>query len=119
MALPFATSTTSSVPLLSGLLQMDYTRTWEEVDPTGALIQVWRFVVKVDLSGVAGVPPSACVTPSCVSPVGPHTTAFYYGYLDFASCNAVPGAAGPQARAGNRPARPLPRMPIRWRSNGR
>lgn len=89
----FTVSDTSSVPLLSGLLQMDYARTWEEIDPSGALIQVWRFVVKVDLNGVAGVPPSACVTPSCVSPVGPHTTAFYYGYLDFASCNAVPGAA--------------------------
>jgi hypothetical protein len=75
------------VPQLSGLLHLDYTRTWDEVDNAGNATQVWRFAVKADLSAVAGVPPSTCVTPTCVPPVGPYPTAFYYGYVDYANCD--------------------------------
>lgn len=74
-------------PLLTGTMVLDYTRTWEEIDTTGAVTQVWRFATKVDLSAVAGVPPSLCVTPSCIQPVGPYGTSFYYGYLDYENCD--------------------------------
>jgi hypothetical protein len=70
---------------------LDYTRTWNEVDPIGTPIQVWRFTAKADLS----IPPGAllvnCPTPPCLAPIGPHPTAFFYGYVDYASCS---GAAG-------------------------
>ena len=77
----------SGATLLSGLLTLDYTRTWEEIDPAGNTTQVWRFAAKVDLSAVAGTPPSPCVTPSCITPAGPYGTAFYYGYADYANCD--------------------------------
>ena len=76
--------------LLTGTLVLDYTRTWLEFGPTGEPTQVWRFVAKVDLIGVAGGAVSPCVTPTCVNPVGPYETAFYYGYLDYMTCD--PGA---------------------------
>ena len=45
----------------------------------GQVLQVWRFVVKADLSlgGTGG----GCSRPSCLPS---HPTAFYYGYLDYA-----------------------------------
>jgi hypothetical protein len=79
----------SGAPLLSGALILDYTRTWIESSPTGIDQQVWRFAVKVDLSAVAGGTISTCLTPSCIAPIGPHPTAFYYGYLDYTSCPGV------------------------------
>ena len=75
---------TSGIPLLSGTLILDYTRTWTEVDPSGASRRVWRFAVKADLSPTPGLPASACVVPDCIPPLGPHPTAFYYGYVDYA-----------------------------------
>ena len=77
----------AGINVLSGLMQLEYTRTWEEVDPTGAATQVWRFAVKADLNAIAGVFGSPCTTPSCLSPAGPYPTAFYYGYVDYSSCS--------------------------------
>ncbi len=70
----------AGMPLLSGVVRLDYTRTWEEITPVAPAVryQVWRFVAKVDLRRL-GVNP--CVVPPCL---GPHPTAFYYGYLDYA-----------------------------------
>ncbi len=73
---------------LTGLVRMDYSRTWIESSTPGVVpVQVWRFVVKVDLS-FAGTPapPLACPSPTCLPG---QQTAFYYGYIDYAaSCNA-------------------------------
>jgi hypothetical protein len=81
--------------VLSGLMSLSYTRTWDEVDPAGIPRQVWRFVAKADLSAPTGGPISPCVQPSCITPAGPHPTSFYYGYLDYAGCSA----AGPWENA--------------------
>ncbi|MGQ0552436.1 MAG: hypothetical protein ACT4PU_04385 [Planctomycetota bacterium] len=75
-------------PMLSGTLVLDYTRTWNEIDTTGALTQVWRFTAKADLTRVPGSPNNPCLLPTCLAPVGPYATAFYYGYVDYAGCTA-------------------------------
>src|SRR5262245_44942156 len=80
----------SGAVILTGPMVLDYTRTWTEIDPTGVSTQVWRFTAKADLSGVAGVVP-VCPSPNCIAPVGPHPTAFFYGYLDYAGCTATSG----------------------------
>ena len=84
----------SGMPLLGGLMVLDYTRTWIEANPvTGQLIQVWRFVAKADLSSLVptGVTPP-CPVPTCLPPFGPHPTAFYYGYVDYAQdCGVLTG----------------------------
>jgi hypothetical protein len=68
---------------------MDYSRTWREqgntIDPTGTVVgttyQVWRFLLKLDLSAVAGSVPPACLVPNdlVINPA-----VFYYGYVDYA-----------------------------------
>jgi hypothetical protein len=71
--------------IMSGTLVLDYTRTWDEIAPDGTTRQVWRFAAKADLSSVlpVGVLPP-CPLPTCLPPVGPHSTAFFYGYADYA-----------------------------------
>ncbi len=68
--------------ILSGALWMDYTRTWNEVTPgaAGATLQVYRFVVKIDMSDPDPGSGDPCNTPSCLASLH---SAFYYGYLDF------------------------------------
>lgn len=80
----------AGVPAQSGLVRLDYTRTWEETDTAGVATQVWRFTAKADLSATPGgvVPP--CNVPSCIAPAGPWPTAFYYGYVDYVSCSGAP-----------------------------
>jgi len=76
----------SGALLLAGPMVLDYSRTWFENNPvTGTPVQVWRYVAKADLSSLvpAGVTPP-CPVPSCLPPSGPHPTAFYYGYVDYA-----------------------------------
>jgi len=73
----------SGLPILTGTLVLDYTRTWTEFNDDGDELQVWRMVTKTDLmlSGSS----SACPVPACLSTV---PTAFFYGHLDFAyNCN--------------------------------
>ena len=87
------TDATSGAALLGGSMVMDYTRTWEELDAAGNLHQVWRFLVKVDLSPAAtGIIP-ACPVPSCVFPAGPYQTSFFYGYLDYSMTCGTPALA--------------------------
>jgi hypothetical protein len=82
---------TTGLPLMSGTMILDYTRTWIETEPSGLSKQVWRFAAKADLAWVpAGIVPP-CPTPSCIFPPPAFNTAFYYGYLDYATC----AAAGP------------------------
>ncbi len=75
----------SGLVVLSGVLVLDYTRTWMEIDASGAPVQVWRFVAKADLSWVPSPAAPTCPVPSCLPPFGPHPTAFFYGYVDYAS----------------------------------
>jgi hypothetical protein len=77
----------SGAIVLEGALVLDYTRTWIETMPSGDLVQVWRFVAKVDLISVGAGAFFPCVTPECVTPAGPYQRAFYYGYMDFAGCD--------------------------------
>jgi len=67
-------------PMLGGALHMDYTRTWEEIDVAlSRRLQVYRFVVKIDMQALG--PVTTCFSPACLSSV---PTAFYYGYVDYA-----------------------------------
>jgi hypothetical protein len=77
---PLMVSDCAGLGLLSAGLNLDYTRTWMEVDPAGIGYQVWRFVVKADVRAIPPIMPS-CTVPPCL---GAHPTAFYYGYLDYA-----------------------------------
>ena len=81
-----ALDASTGAPLLSGPMILDYTRTWTEINPnTNNRVQVWRFMAKADLSSL--VPAGAlapCPVPTCLPPAGPHPTAFYYGYVDYA-----------------------------------
>ncbi len=71
----------AGVALLSGVANLDYTRTWTETTgPAGPDYQVWRFALKADLSATAGAPLAANVPP-CLSL---QPSAFYYGYIDYA-----------------------------------
>lgn len=69
-------------PLLEGDLILDYTRTWDELDPTtfSTIYQVWRFAAKIDMRS-STTSPLGCPVPSCI---GPQPSAFYYGYMDYA-----------------------------------
>jgi len=67
--------------LLAGIVVLDYTRTWSETTPAGLAYQVWRFAAKVDMMLAGPVGAAGCVQPPCL---GPHPTAFYYGYVDYA-----------------------------------
>lgn len=78
----------SGTTILTGTLILDYTRTWDEVDTTGVGRQVWRFTAKADLSSPGTSTALICPKPNCISPIGPHPTAFYYGYVDYAGCTA-------------------------------
>ena len=79
----------SGTTILTGTLILDYTRTWDEVDTTGVGRQVWRFTAKADLSSPGTSTALICPKPNCISPIGPHPTAFYYGYVDYAGCTAA------------------------------
>ncbi|HZM00225.1 MAG TPA: hypothetical protein VFD43_08240, partial [Planctomycetota bacterium] len=79
----------SGTTILTGTLILDYTRTWDEIDPSGLPTQVWRFTAKADLSAPVGGTATLCPKPTCITPFGPHPTAFYYGYVDYASCAAT------------------------------
>jgi hypothetical protein len=75
----------SGLPILTGKLVLDYTRTWTEIDTAGVASQVWRFTAKVRPPDVPGSP-TPCAVPNCIAPLGPHPTAFFYGYMDYSGC---------------------------------
>ena len=75
-----STTDCSGNPELVGSLHLDYMRTWDEFPVPGTVTQVWRFIVKADLSRATGAG-TGCALPSCMPT---HPTAFYYGYLDYA-----------------------------------
>jgi hypothetical protein len=69
----------SGVSILSGLLELDYSRTWTEFNDDGDELQVWRMLAKTDMraSGTSG----ACPVPACLAT---GATAFFYGHIDYA-----------------------------------
>ena len=70
---------------MGGTLSLDYARTWDEFPVPGQVMQVWRFLVKADLA-LPFATAASCPFPSCLPT---HSTAFYYGYLDYAfDCSA-------------------------------
>lgn len=79
----------SGAPLMKGVMSLDYTRTWFEVNSSGQDVQVWRFLVKVDMAAAA-VPGPICPIPDCLPPLGGEPTAFFYGYLDYATVCVSP-----------------------------
>lgn len=67
--------------LMSGQLELDYTRTWEETTTPGTVdTQVWRFLAKIDLGGNFSATPVCPVPPD----LGPYPSSFWYGYFDVA-----------------------------------
>lgn len=79
----------SGTVIMSGKLHLAYTRSWDEVDPSGGFHQVWRFAAKADLSATTGGAP-VCPLPRCLPPFATQPTAFFYGYLDYtALCGTI------------------------------
>ncbi len=70
----------TSTPVLSGFMRLDYSRTWSETNFDGDSLQVWRFLAKVEISAVTGAPPG-CPVPQCLSI---YPDAFFFGHLDYA-----------------------------------
>ncbi|QDU65436.1 hypothetical protein [Engelhardtia mirabilis] len=77
----------AGVTLMEGLLNLDYTRTWQESTIAGAIdTQVWRYVAKIDFFA-SSVATSACPVPPDFAF---YPTSFWYGYFDFTR-NCVTG----------------------------
>lgn len=72
----------------SGKMLLTYSRTWQEIDPSGQAVQVWRYLVNGDLvpTPAAGVIP--CPVPPCAPAFG---AVRYTGYIDFAETCGVAG----------------------------
>lgn len=67
---------------LDGQMFFAYSRTWGEVAPSGAPIQVWRYLVNGDLR-VVGNTPFPCTTPTCAAAFG--SSIRFTGYVDYAT----------------------------------
>lgn len=65
--------------LMSGLVFLDYTRTWTEFNNDGDELQVWRMAAKTDLMLSGTTVP--CPVPICLAAA---PTAFFYGHIDYA-----------------------------------
>ncbi|MFT5049397.1 MAG: hypothetical protein ACI8QZ_000790 [Chlamydiales bacterium] len=73
-----------------GRMNVQYSRTWLEVDPTGVPTQVWRYLANGDLRPTANTGPSPCPVPPCATQFNGRVR--YTGYIDMAiPCQTVPG----------------------------
>lgn len=69
----------AGISLATGVVELTYSRTWDEIDPSGMIFQVFRFLVMVELNVTA---------PGSLGGNIPVTNAFYHGYVDYArGCN--------------------------------
>lgn len=73
----------STMPPSSGILLAKYARTWMEPDGSGALVNVWRFMLNTDLvmTPTAGCPAGACLPPSTGAPW--FKPAHFVGHVDY------------------------------------
>ena len=70
----------SGTAVLEGTLRLDYARTWLETGP-GGLMQVWRYLVKVDMMRSSTGVESENIIPSSLDT---YDSIFYHGYVDYA-----------------------------------
>jgi len=80
---------TSGNLIWSGVMRMWYARTWGEIGTSGAVDQVWRFLVNGDLvpTSAAGSPP--CPVPPCAASFGNRVR--FTGYIDYCmDCSTPP-----------------------------
>jgi len=79
----------------TGRIIVQYSRTWVESGPTGAPIQVWRYLANGDLRATAALGPDPCPMPPCAIPHGGRVK--YTGYIDMAKpCQPAIGAPARQ-----------------------
>lgn len=84
---------TSGTVKWSGTMQLVYSRTWLETDPSGAALQVWRFLVNGDLRATVAAGPAPCPLPPCAPAFG--NRARFTGYIDYAETCSAAGTVGP------------------------
>jgi len=77
-----------------GRMNVQYSRTWLEIDATGAQVQVWRYLANGDLRPTANTGPSPCPVPPCAGQFNGRVK--YTGYIDMAK----PCQTGPVANQG-------------------
>ncbi|MEQ8766063.1 MAG: hypothetical protein RL885_19250 [Planctomycetota bacterium] len=65
---------TSGNTLMTGNLDLEYSRTWAETNFNAEVLQVWRFLAKIDLVAVPGA--------TCPAPATGEPSSFFYGYFD-------------------------------------
>ncbi|MSR62945.1 MAG: hypothetical protein EXS08_10925 [Planctomycetes bacterium] len=73
----------------SGVIRFQYSRTWLEIDPAGAPLQVWRYLINGDLSPAVTTMAIPCPVPPCVA--ANNNRARFTGYVDYASSCAIAG----------------------------
>ncbi len=89
------TGATATAPSFSGFVLAKYERTWMEVLSTGAMRQVWRFLVNGDLNYTlssigSGAP---CPVPPCAVPPA-SLPVHFTGHIDYALDCSLPGVTG-------------------------
>jgi hypothetical protein len=73
--------TNTGLSVLAGGGYMEYTRTWEELSPSGESYQVYRFLLRMDLE--TQNQSTSCPVPACAHP-GFFPQSYFYGYVDYA-----------------------------------
>jgi hypothetical protein len=104
-----------------GSMNAFYTRNWEETTPSGALLNVYRFVINGDMLPTPNLPTLVCKRPDCLNQ---YTRVYFSGYIDYAlncatntwqvafaishECDSIhhqPGSARPAPATGLHPTR--------------
>jgi hypothetical protein len=73
----------------TGEMRLLYSRTWSEMKPSGAPLQVWRFLVNGTLRPSSTLGPAPCPLPPCAPVFG---NVRFTGYIDYAQdCTTTAG----------------------------
>lgn len=82
---------TAGILQWTGILRLQYSRTWLEIDPAGLPLQVWRFLVNGDMQPATAAAVIPCPVPPCVP--ANNNRARFTGYIDYAAnCALVPNS---------------------------